>query len=730
MAQTRMNRIRNGNFAAGRKTPTSWQWEVLAGSPIWRLASESSNGDGRRLVVETASEEEAGQWSQSFRCRSKHDYRIEIRGACRAKGGADDGGLSVLIRCTGRDGKPVGPLRCYGPWRSSKLTWWRVHLRTPVGSTRLEMSIRVRRVQGTAELEQVRAIPMDYVCLEPHPISVPPWPFRYARPRAAGSVFVVDESERAERLTAILRARFGRGKVQAVPPGKLERGGGTADAIVVSNVGVLPKSWTWRMVRRWAERRVVVLSLPAFAQLVNRKLPDCVRVRRHEQEDDTLGAQVRYANFITNGFSLLDIFEFAEFDESDGVFRQRQLVRTSPLRQFMRAQGIETILIADTNMEHSSGRPICLYKETPGGALVVMDVDPLLSAAACDNQPNTAAQLLMNVLCAATVSVGQLADPGLRETALIEQIRSMARQIPDVCLSWTGLEKRGGEAGDAQPVLTVGHGHAAVPEFQMPAVLVRTGLDASGRFGVEGANVWLKTLVRPEPCKAWYAPALLRRRQFVWLPFGRAVSREGLASVLNPKLVRLVVDVRPAEWNELRVIVPQRNDAYARYFEVLPVLDKQLRLGRMFGRLPAAGQAMGDADHYAWRSDEAPLVVRADAEAFEDETLALREGTRRVRVEVPATSPPSAANSIVETDRLALLLEWIAGSEIGAVAVNRDPEPKDIAVPVPGGACEATIIEADGEARALDAEEVSRLASDGMGLAPGATLVVERDSSE
>jgi hypothetical protein len=139
---------------------------------------------------------------------------------------------------------------------------------------------------------------------------------------------------------------------------------------------------------------------------------------------------------------------------------------------------------------------------------------------------------------------------------------------------------------------------------------------------------------------------------------------------------------------------------------------------------------MGDADHYAWRSDEAPLVVRAEAEAFEDETLALPEGTRRVRVEVPATSPPSAANSILETDRLALLLEWIAGCEIGAVAVNRDPEPKDIAVPVPSGACEATIIAADGAARTLDEEEVSRLPTDGVRLPPGATVVVERSSSE
>jgi hypothetical protein len=396
----------------------------------------------------------------------------------------------------------------------------------------------------------------------------------------------------------------------------------------------------------------------------------------------------------------------------------------------MQAQGIETILISDTNMDHSSGRPICLHKKTPGGALVVMDLDPLLSAAACDHQPNTAAQLLMNVLGAETVSVGQLADPGLRQSALIEQIRSIARQIPDVHLNWTGSPKRNGQAGDPQPVLTVGHGHGAAPEFQMPAVLVRTGLDASGRLGVEGANVWLKTLVRPEPCKAWYAPALLQRRQFVWLPFGRAASAKGLAGALNPSLVRTVVDVRPTEWNELRVIVPRRSGAYARYFEVLPALDRQLRLGRMFGWLPAAGQAMRDLDHYAWRSDEAPLVVRADAESFEDETLALREETRRVAVEVPATSPPSAANSIVETDRLALLLEWIAGCEIGAVAVNRDPVPKNIAVPVPGSDCEATIIAADGAAQALDAADVSRLAADGVRLAPGASLVVERSGAE
>jgi hypothetical protein len=336
VAQTTLNRIRNGNFAAGRKIPTSWQWEALAGSPTWRLASESSNGDGRRLVMKTAGEKEAGQWTQSFRCRSKHDYRIEILGACRAKRDSDEGGLSVLIRCTGQDGKPVGSSRCYGPWRSSRLAWWRVHFRTPVGATRLEMAIRLRSARGTAELEQVRAIPMDYVCLEPHPLSVPPWPYMYARPRATRTVCVVDESERAGRLAAVLRARFGTAKVQAVPPAKLERGGARADAILVSSVGALPKSWTWRMVRRWAEQRVVVLSLPAFAQLVNRKLPDCVRVRVHEQEDDTLGAQVKYANFITNGFSLLDIFDFAEFDERDGVFRQRQLIRTSSLRQLCR----------------------------------------------------------------------------------------------------------------------------------------------------------------------------------------------------------------------------------------------------------------------------------------------------------------------------------------------------------------------------------------------------------
>ena len=192
----------------------------------------------------------------------------------------------------------------------------------------------------------------------------------------------------------------------------------------------------------------------------------------------------------------------------------------------------------------------------------------------------------------------------------------------------------------------------------------------------------------------------------------------------------LLVDIWPSDDNELRVIVPQRSAAYEPYFELLGPLDTQLRLGRMFGWLPAAGLKVNDLDHYAWRSDETPLKVVADATVFADKALRWPPAARRVRVEVPTVSPPSPAHSIVDSDRLALLLEWIAGLEIGLVAVNRDPTARKIRLPWRETRGEGRLISTQGKAVVLQAAELARLSQSGLRLSPGATLVVERGNSE
>ena len=125
---------------------------------------------------------------------------------------------------------------------------------------------------------------------------------------------------------------LGSANVRTSPRGKLPTGGPDADAAILTSTEKLRPDVDWPMVCDWARERIVVISLDVFVELVNRRIPGCVSLKVCRQEDDTIGARVGCANFITSGLALQDAFEFSIYDGETAGFRQQLGMKVDSLR--------------------------------------------------------------------------------------------------------------------------------------------------------------------------------------------------------------------------------------------------------------------------------------------------------------------------------------------------------------------------------------------------------------
>ena len=728
------NLIGNHDFAAGKDRPTGWTWQSLAGRPSWRFGPGRDGSVSRSVVIHADDAKSVGAFERTVRVKGSTHYRVEamIRVACTRH--ESTGGLALDL--VAREGDRVLDDSPGCGCAADKRGWtlWRRYYQTPENAKQLDVRVTLRGVEGQATIDSVRVVQIEEPEVCSHPLAVPPPPHGYPAPRRSESVIVFGDTPAATKLAELIGLRLGADRVHVRPPKDALTNTPPADAMIFPSTDRPPGRLTLGRLHRLAENATVVIGLEAFAALADKTSEKRIKTRRIEQDVEPPHARVGFGNFITRGFALNDVFPYWWNAARTGVYVQRVLHNTPALRKFTGKAGYETILFNEGETDASSGHPLCLFKPTEQGGVLVLDTDPIVTQTTSEDESTLPLHLLFNGLGMPQSTLGQFIVPNFDVDALAEELDDMGRRFPAVRVHRVATDdpRRWIEIGG----MPEGFG---LPMALPPVILIRTGARTESWDGVYGALLWIKNLFRPPPFTVPYTPALLAKRRIAWTPvgdpdhWGKFSASNGSDSEMmadfDPGSVAAVIDVVSTDTGSVRLVVPELGGPYRKYACSLGPLAEAMLDGRHL--FYAAGQAetTTELNGTGFLLDYTGSVVTAEPGAFETELYraALTAGAECLRLELPGDPCAGPTHSIRRTDRAALLIEWIVGLQIGMIVVNRDAEPMDLRVPVhmPTGA-RVHILNGDTTAeppRTCPPADVGTVTAT---LAPGAALVLER----
>jgi hypothetical protein len=430
-----------------------------------------------------------------------------------------------------------------------------------------------------------------------------------------------------------------------------------------------------------AQTYLVVISPSAFASLSRGH----VEVRTIRQKDDPICATVYESNFVTRGFALRDVFPFASrgIEGSDPrVSVQPQFRETRAFKAFCAKHNFLTVLRSETDADATSEKPVCLYKPTAGGGILVMDITPIESEPTTLDEPNLALFVLLNALGADQTSYGYYLAPPRSHREFWEELVEFGQRYPEFVV-------RGGQypyRRDKRLVVQLGPDPETfgLPLVPRPTILIRTGLTGNDLDGLYGTLLWLKQLARAAPYSCPYLEALTSRYRLVWIPLcaewpegtGWRQSNGSMRVFeggFDPASVAVVVEITNGRCRQLQVTVPPGSRGHARCAPALPGLWRELFSGRYFHRAAAEATPLGDHHGVAWRHDTLLPRVVADAGKFSSpfHRAAAAAGAQLVRLETPNSPADFICNSVWRTDRVATLLETVIGLHCGLLVQNR-----------------------------------------------------------
>ena len=603
-------------------------------------------------------------WSKRMRCRSNHHYCIEAEVSVDGPAGDGNGpatGLVLSVRP--RNGAaPVGE-RVETPAILAGSTTIRTIYKTPPGTAAVDLQVMHRTDCGRAVVRDVRIVPISEPDTSSHPTAIPQPPCAHPAPKQVRRIALCGSTEGNPTLVRLLKARYGGAAVR-VTTAPVD-----AEAIVFTGTALPPGLRSIPALDELARDRLVVLSPQALSAMSR----GAVEVRVIRQKNDPIRATIRESNFITRGFALLDCFPFAgqEIDGAKGrCFAQPQFRNPRPFKEFCRRHGFVVVLCSETNTDATSDRPICLFRPTSGGGILVMDLSTIEATPTTMSEPNLAVCLLLNALGAEQTSVGQYTVPANTHRQFWEQMLDFRDRFPQLAVD----DIRPPYRPDMRPAVRLGRDTDPLgpPTADRPQILIRTGLTGNDLDGLYGTMYWLRNLVRPAPYAAPYARDLAARYRVGWIPLcadwpagngwwqanGRPAKPHHDP---EPGPSGLLIDITNADRNELRIVMPAKSRLRPRVERSLPGLWRAHFAGRYFGWLPAQGEALGDPRHYDWRRDDLmPRMVVSDRAQ-----PVAGPGTERIRIETPNWPADFVADSIRRTDLVATLLELLIGLHCG-----------------------------------------------------------------
>ncbi len=706
-----INKLRNGDFSDGRAGPTRWVWSSTSRGARWRryASDEPSDTTGMRLELDQA--QGVAQWSQTVVCAPETFYRVEATICCDLTPAddvsTDEAGVVLAVQPM-VDDRRVGDSRFTpGIHRASHPVTIRAYFEVPAGIRRLKVSIGVADASGTACILDVRCIRVLDPDEASHALAIPAPPHTLTPPRVAQSICICGDNADRRPVTRLLAQHLGEANVSVLAPKLLKPATLQADALFLPDP--LPPS-SIRSVTgliRLAKDRIVVISLPALAKLAAPTL----NLRRVEQNDDLIHAKTTWANHATAGFALHDAFAHSWPGRSAGSVTQNQFRKTAGFKDFCKKHGFVTLLESMCDQDVTSDRPIALFKETPGGGLYVLDIEPAETPASNWGEPTLAMHLLLSLLGHTQTGIGQFVSPIRDEPEFRKTIREMGERFDAVTVQDAGLpveeiteqivliDPECAPCSEPNAVRLTAHGE---PGGSRPWILVRSGLLPGDVESTYGALMWFKQLVRMPPFNCPYADELASQFRLAWVPFSATWEPRGgwrrsespiddstIIDTDGPHMAALI-DLTSCSSNRMRVVLPSDKGGYRRYARWLPTLHAAFDSAHHFMWTPPDGECFADRDRFAWRRAGHDLEVIADPDAFRGDAHrdVIQAGGEVVRIEVPGGDADFVANSIHRTDLAATLLEHVIGLQLGLIAVNRREAPArvDSFAPVAPGA--------------------------------------------
>ncbi len=675
-----LNRIKNADFSEGQKKPRGWTWTSAGDDVDWRPMPKSNNGHLSGMELECTDTRSGGFWSQKFRCKKEQFYRVEAVVSCDCARDDDFGGLVVQLLPYDRDGKPLKPF-AFEPLQQAHEYTLRGYFKAEEGMASVEMQIGLRHAQGLARIHDVRVIPIIEPESRSHPAAIPPPPFAHQPPKAARSVSII--TNKTDRpIVKWLADRFGKNRVSAHSPSKLQPQALQADAVMILTDKSLAKVPSIKALNALAEDRIVIVS----TQFMEAISGGHVLTKLIKQVDDPFHARVLHSNYVTAAFALYDQIPFAGRSDHSSQMYQRQFRQNKIFKDFCKKHGFDVLLDSVTDSELSSEKPIALLKRTAGGAIVVIDVDPIEAVGSSLHDAVPAMNLLLSAMGIAQQSIGQFIAVGRSQEEFHSHLCDMVERFP--ALAWP--EERRPADPNQPAIITVGRDLETIglPLVDRPSIIVRSLLNGVDMDAAYGVMLWIKSMLRPAPFVSPYANTLNRHFRIGWMPHGTHLGRWGgwsadddaqrhdIDAEFDKGALAAWVDVTTAPAHDIRVSVFNSKKVADR-LSPLPALMAQLIGGRHFYRSPEPGADLSRIEDIDWRVDNLKTHVVSDDHDFTDpiHRSAKSAGAALIRVEVPASHSAPLGDSIWKTDWVALLMEQIFGLMMGMLVVNRDAAP-------------------------------------------------------
>lgn len=674
-----LNRIRNPDFRKGRKAPTAWKWQVLSGrAAINRVAPPDPGGPHALRIL--AHEASSAFLSQEVVFIPNKWYRIETVATCDLS--TRNGGLILRLAHKSDDDSGTRTLETDPVIRTKAPHVIRAFFHVPGNVRRATVSVGVVAASGEAEIHDVRCMRI----LEPeyaaHPFAAPVPSAQLRPPQAVKRVCICSASAQSRPLNGLMTEYFGAGNVSILDPGTLDLAHPPDGALLLPDPSPPKEIRTFGGLLKLASSRCVVISLNAFARLSR----GAAGVRRIVQPDDPTYARVVLGDHATCGFALHDAFPYGSSAGKDGgSFLQNQLRKTEKLAQFCKKNQLVVMLESLCDKDATSYQPIALHRETEGGGLYVIDLEPVESDPSSMGEPVLAMHILLSMLGHGQSQLGQYFTMQRREPALREFIRELAVRYEAIRVHDAELPS----SEVTEQLLTVGgEEHSfGLPMAPRPVILIRSGLTGGDLESYYGCWLWIKQLVRPLPHACPYARELLSKFRIAWVPSAAPWSaadgwRRSGALPPTPMMIETegsdlaaIVDVVSQPVERVRLVFARNDQRCAHASRWLPSLFTAFAPQQRFGYAPPWGTPFADRAAYAWRLHRPMVEVGVAPESFTDPAHAdaLAAGACVIRIEVPGLDADWVANSIQRTETVATLLEQIIGLQYGLIALNRRP---------------------------------------------------------
>jgi hypothetical protein len=688
-----LNKVKNPDFSKGSNRPSQWAW-VSQGKGLCSTRIEAvgghrrgnGSGDGgivKGVVIESDRTEGEGWYVQVITSKPDGWLRVDAVVECELEADDPAGGFTLAIQPL-VEGEPSDEPRLTPPvLRSRGLVTVRAYYHVHLQVRRLQVSFGIRHARGRVKVREVRALAMIDPEEVSHPLAIPPPPWAVRPVKVVQRACVVSESASMRPITELLKDALGQSSVTSLAPSEFRPDRVSGDAVL------LPDSAPPRAIRslsgllKLAEKRIVVISLPAFATLTRGALS----MRRVEQLDDPTAARVVYSDYMTRGFALHDTFTYGATGCDGDRYIQNHYRKSTSAVAFLERHGFVALLESMCDQESTSNRPAALFRSTTSGGLFVYDIDPIESTASTMAESAPPMQLLLNMLGRSETGLGQYVVPFEKEAQLREAIREAAVRYR----SFVVHDENVPSEEVTEQLVTIGHedGAFGLPLRPKPLILVRSGLTSGDAESLYGSWFWFKQLIRMPPYACPYAEALGSRFRLAWVPCvapwdsrngwrrRNAPPRASLELELEGNSLAALIDVVSLPINRARIVLPASGDYYDRAVAWLSRLMAAFGANRAFVPMHDLGASFSDMGRLGWRFVDFEPDVVIEPDSFRDRVHRDAHDARAdvIRLEVPGNDADFPALSIHRTHVVATLLEHVVGLLYGLIAVNRTIQP-------------------------------------------------------